>query len=127
MSMKCQNVSKWLKSIGSFLSPIIYLLFWYFFLVFVSRNIPTLSFNSDTVLILSFVVFILGLITKSPSWSIGHDKFGVKSDSRSRLINFHKSESGDYWFDLFADNPEVLNKEEIRKLIEELTSGRVKK
>src|SRR3989338_10501364 len=106
--MNQQEIPKILQSVAKFFSPIVYLLIWYLFLILLSKNIPSLSFNSDSVLFVSFVVFSLGLITKSTAWLIGHEKFGLKGDSRSRIINFHKNDSGDYWFDLLADNPELL-------------------
>lgn len=113
-----------LQSLGNFITPILYLCVWYLFLLFLTQNIPSLTFNSDTVLLLSFIIFTLALITKSSSWSIGHDKFGIKGDSRSRLLNFHKGESADFWFDLFADNPDLIKDKDIQSLIEKLTSSK---
>lgn len=123
--MNKQEVLKVLESVAKFCSPIFYLLIWYLFLILLSKNIPSLSFNPDSVLFVSFTVFSLGLITKSTAWSIGHDKFGLKGDSRSRIINFHKNDSGDSWFDLFADNPDLLKDKEIREFIKELTVKQV--
>ncbi|OGJ16391.1 MAG: hypothetical protein A2632_02855 [Candidatus Pacebacteria bacterium RIFCSPHIGHO2_01_FULL_46_16] len=120
--MNQQEIPKILQSVAKFFSPIVYLLIWYLFLILLSKNIPSLSFNSDSVLFVSFVVFSLGLITKSTAWLIGHEKFGLKGDSRSRIINFHKNDSGDYWFDLLADNPELLKDKDIREFIEKLTA-----
>lgn len=116
------DFEKLLKSLGSFLSPILYLFVWYFFLKISLESIPLAESQQGMFLILSFLIFIFGFVVKSTSWSIGHDKFGIKGDSRARIINFHRNDSGDSWFDLFADNSELLKDEKIRDLIKELTS-----
>ncbi|MBI4004584.1 hypothetical protein HY358_00440 [Candidatus Roizmanbacteria bacterium] len=118
------NWNTTLISLGRFFTPIIYLSIWGIFLFLIAKNIPSLTLYSDTVLFLSFVIFTLALISKSSSWSIGHDKFGLKGDSRSRIINFHKGESGDFWFDLFADNPDLLKDKDVGQFVEKLTSNK---
>ncbi|MEK9201200.1 MAG: hypothetical protein AAB909_04485 [Patescibacteria group bacterium] len=111
---------KIIRGFGNFLSPIIYLSVWYLFIKLSSKEIPQIVVNSDTFLFLSFVVFVFGLVTKSTSWSIGHEKFGIKGDSHGKLISYHRGDSGDTWFDLFTDNPDLLEKN--KDFIEKLTS-----
>jgi len=117
------GLKKICRSVWNAFSPIVYLAVWFLFVKFSFDNFFYLNFNPDLFLFLSFLVLVFGLITKSTSWSIGHTSFGIKGDSRARIINYHKNESGDFWFDLFADNPELLEKEEIVSLIEKLTSN----
>lgn len=105
------------------LSPLVYLSVWYYFVKFSFDNLLFPDFNPDLFLFLSFLILVFSLITKSTSWSIGHTSFGIKGDSRTRLLNYHKGDSGDSWFDLFGDNPELLKNEEIKALIKDLTDS----
>lgn len=115
------NITFWkiCQKIGGFLSPIIYAFVWLFFLHLATRWLPQKIIANDLFLALYSTVFLFTLISKSTSWSIGHDKFGIKGDSRAKVINYHH---GDFWFDLFADNPELLKDKEVQKFINSLIS-----
>lgn len=109
-----------IKNFISFLIPIIYLGVWYLFIKFVSLD--TIN-NQDLFLTLSFLILVFGIITKSAIWSIGHEKFGIKGDSRSKVINYHKNEVGDSWFDLYGDNPDIVTDKEVQQFIKELAAS----
>ncbi len=109
------------RKIGSFFTPIIYALVWVGLLGLASIWLPQDLITNGYFLILYTIVFLFTTISKSTSWSIGHDKFGIKGDSRSRIINYHGDEEGKFWFDLFADNPGLLEKTKIQDLIKFLT------
>lgn len=117
------DCKKVIKFIWNALSPLVYLGVWYLFIKFSFEELLFPSFNPDLFLFLSFLILVFSLIIRSTSWSIGHTSFGIKGDSRARIINYHKGESGDFWFDLFADNPELLKEDKIKKLIESLTTS----
>ena len=109
-------VDSMLKHIGNFLSPIVYLSVWYVFLLLASKYIPFAQKDPDLFSVLSFLILLSGLITRSTVWSIGHKQFGIKGSSRSRIINFH---NGDFWFDLYGDSP-MLEKEKTKGFIRTL-------
>lgn len=107
-----------LKKLGVFLAPIIYTFIWLFLLIALSKNLPKEIIENNLFLPLYTIVFLFVLIAKFTSWSIGHEKFGIKGDARSRIINYHGK---DYWFDLFADNPDLLREDKIKELLKLLT------
>lgn len=115
--MKKININL-IKPLGNFLTPIIYLFVWFIFIKLSTDYLSLKLLDNDLYLVLSFLILLFGLIAKSTSWSIGHEKFGAKGDSRARVINFHGSEH--FWFDLFADNPEILKEKKLIDLIDRL-------
>lgn len=117
-------INELLKPFGSFISPIVYLAVWFLFLKLSSDNIVIIRQNPELFLSLSFLVYVFLLIIKSTTWSIGHTHFGLKGDSRARLIGYHKEDADNYWFDLFADNPELLKDDKVKDLIEELITNK---
>lgn len=106
------------KKFCIFLTPIIYTFVWLLLLIVLSKNLPQEIIENNLFLPLYTIVFLFVLVAKFTSWSIGHDKFGIKGDARSRVINYHGK---DYWFDLFADNPDLLKDDKIEKLLKLLT------
>lgn len=116
------NLLHFAKFILEFLSPILYAFFWLVLLFVTSLWIPEQVILKDQFIPFLTIVYLFTLIIKSTSWAIGHEKFGIKGDSRSRVINYHRGETGEksVWFDLFADNPNLLNNEGIRNFIKEL-------
>lgn len=115
--LKNNNTEKG-KLLWMLMEPIVYAFSWIVLLGIASFILPKEIILNDNFLIIYTLVFMLTLITKSTSWSIGHDKFGIKGDSRSRILNYH---NGELWFDLFADNPELVKDEKVKELIEYLT------
>lgn len=97
--------------------PIVYSVAWILMLWFAGLFLPKEIVSNPYFLVLYTIVFLFIAISKSTSWSIGHEKFGIKGDSRSRIINYHGDEDGKFWFDLFADNPEQLKEEKIQALL----------
>lgn len=103
------------KDVAIFLEPVIYSLTWIIFLGLSSLILPKEVISNGNFLIIYTLVFLFALITKSTFWSIGHEKFGITGDSRSRLINYHWGE--DAWFDLFGDKEDLLKEEKTQKFI----------
>lgn len=114
-----ESIYKTVYDLGKFFTPIIYAFAWLVILSLANRWLPIELIANDNFLIVYTLVFLFILITKSTSWSIGHEKFGIKGDSQSRVINYH---SNDLWFDLFADNPELIKEEKVQKFIKEITN-----
>lgn len=114
-------VYKSFSAIAKFVSPVIYGFTWLGLLSLAYHWLPPQVTENDAFLIIYTIVFLFALIAKSAAWTIGTEYFGIKGDSRSRLINYHGSGNGDYWFDLFADNPELLKDEKVREFIKYIT------
>lgn len=102
--------------------PILYLAVWFIFVWFCEKCLEFHLIEGDSFLIISFLVLVFGFIGSSTSWSIGHEKFGIKSDSRARIIFFHKNEKS--WFDIYGDDTKRLEDEKfiefVKSLIEKL-------
>ncbi len=126
-SINLQICLKIFPKIGNFFTPIIYAFAWLALLSLANNWLPKEIVTDDKFLGFFTIVFLFLLISKSTIWSIGHDKFGIKGDSRSRVINYHSGDNGDSWFDLFADNPELLKDKEIQQLIKYLVERKNQK
>ena len=116
--------SETLQKIGELLTPIIYALVWVLLLLFAGLFLPKEIINNPYFLPLYTIVFLFVAVSKSITWSIGHDKFGIKGDSRSKIINYHGDEEGKFWFDLFGDNSALLKDKKIQDLIKLLVKER---
>lgn len=99
--------------------PIFYLGIWFIFTWLCEKFLNFHLIENDNFLIISFLILIFGFIGSSTYWSIGHEKFGIKSDSRARIIFFHKNERS--WFDVYGDDIEALKDEELKEFIKYLT------
>lgn len=102
-----------------FITPIIYLLTW----VLIVKFAQSLGLPIDgTFLFVSLVILFFGIISKSTSWSIGHEKFGIKGDSTSKKVEFCADGVGT--IKIFDDDMESREKlmKEAGKIIEKLKS-----
>lgn len=117
---------KFVKQIIEFSSPVLYALFWLLLLIGASEWLPEQITSDKQFLPIFTIVFLFALASKTTLWSIGHEKFGIKGDSRSKIINYHRGENGEksVWFDLFADNPDLLRDKDIRDLIKDLKDNK---
>ena len=107
-----------------FITPIIYAVAWIVILWLAYKLLPREIVADGRFQILFTIVFLFALISKSTSWTIGHDKFGIKGDSRSQIISYDSEENGKFSFDLFADNPDLLKNQKVQELIRELTKSK---
>lgn len=74
-----------MKDIIKFFTPVIYIFIWILLIKF--AGFLGLKVD-DTFLIISLIILFFGTVSKSTSWAIGHDKFGVKGDSTSKKIEY---------------------------------------
>lgn len=95
-----------------FLSPILYSFVWLVLLILAAGFLPLSVVGNEWFVIIYTIVFLFTTVAKATTWSIGHEKFGIKGDSRARVINYHGGQ--DRWFDLFADNPDLIKDKSIR-------------
>lgn len=73
------------SSIWRFLTPIIYLFVWILLVKFaVVLGLPI----NASFLGITLIILFLGILSKSTSWSIGHEKLGIKGDSTSKKVEF---------------------------------------
>lgn len=106
-----------LRLIWSFFTPIIYLFIWILLIKFAGF----LGLRIDnSFLIISLIILFFGTLSKSTSWSIGHEKFGIKGDSTSKKIEFCADGIGT--IKIFDDNLNVRKElmVEATKAIKEL-------
>lgn len=109
------------NKLGKYLESLSYFAVWILFICFLKwLGVPTEQYAYELI-ISSLLVLLAGNITKHTSWRIGHDKFGISGDSRTRLINYHGNGNGDFWYDLFADNKELLENESVRSFMLKLS------
>jgi hypothetical protein len=102
-----------------FITPIVYLLVW----VLIIKFAKDLGLQTDGVFIfVSLVILFFGIISKSTSWSIGHEKFGIKGDSTSKKVEFCADGVGT--IKIFDDDMESREKlmKEAGKIIKNLKS-----
>ena len=79
------NWKIFLRNCWIFITPIVYLLIW----VMIIKFAKSLGLQIDGVFIfVSLAILFFGVISKSTSWSIGHEKFGIKGDSTSKKVEF---------------------------------------
>lgn len=105
------------NQIISFAVPIAYLLIWLLLMAlakFLGIEIST------AFLLCSLVILFIGVISKSTSWSIGHDKFGIKGDTTSKKVEFCADGVGT--IKIFDDNTEdsIKKMKEAGKVVEAL-------
>jgi len=84
---------------------------------------PNLGLPIDgTFLFVSLVILFFGIISKSTSWAIGHEKFGIKGDSTSKKVEFCADGVGT--IKIFDDDMESREKlmKVAGKIIEKLKS-----
>jgi hypothetical protein len=110
MKEKQNQLIKYLESIS-------YFFLWLFFLCILTKLGINLEQHIKEIINTSAIILILGIITKSVSWKIGHDSFGLSGDSKTRIINYHGNGNGDFWYDLFADDKELLKNKDIRNMV----------
>lgn len=127
LKVSYEVVYKTASGVSKFVSPLIYGFTWLVLLNLAYQWLPPRITDNGTFLIIYTIVFLFALIAKSTAWTIGTEYFGIKGDSRSRIISYHGSGNGDYWFDLFADNPELLKDEKVKELIKYLTKKEMEK
>ncbi len=105
------------SSVWRFLTPIIYLLVW----ILLVKLADVLGLSIDASFLgISLIILFLSIISKSTSWSIGHEKFGIKGDSTSKKVEFCADGVGT--IKIFEDDPTVREKlmKEAGKIIKEL-------
>ena len=110
-------------NIGKFIAPLVYLLLW----VLIIKLAKVLELQIDGIFLsISLAILFFGVISKSTSWSIGHDKFVIKGDSTSKKVEFCADGVGT--IKIFEDNLDAKVKliNEAGKAIKELKPKIVK-
>lgn len=88
MTNKIKVIMNSLKALLDWITPILYLLVWIYVLK-VSKDTLGLTVDASFQIITLIILFI-GVISKSTSWNIGHEKFGIKGDTLGRTnLNVH--------------------------------------
>lgn len=83
--IKMNKIKNVVKSAWVFLAPVIYLFIWILLIRFArDLGLPTDGY----FLTITLIILFFGILSKSTSWSIGHEKFGVKGDSTSKKVEF---------------------------------------
>lgn len=105
------------NQIISYAVPVAYLLIWLLLVAlakFLGIEIST------PFLLCSLAIIFIGVISKSTSWSIGHDKFGIKGDTTSKKVEFCADQKGT--IKILDDNTEdtIKKMKEAGKIVEAL-------